>query len=157
MMTLLIMLHQDVSRLQIEKKEAEAAGKSFFEQYKELKKASQANESALLVEVEQDLSAAQMDYKKSQETVAKLEEQVAKLQAELQVQSAEAIKGSTENVEVQQQLAKLQSELDRSKEEVNELHARITSKDDELAKAREAAESLEHDIKSGKSESDEVS
>lgn len=69
-------LLQDVSRLQIEKKEAESAGKAFYEQYKDLQKSSKDNEGALLAEVQQDLSQAHSEFKASQEEAEGLRAQV---------------------------------------------------------------------------------
>lgn len=147
---------KDVSRLQIEKKEAEAAGKSFFEQYKELKKSSQANESALLVEMEQDLSVAQLDCKQSKETAADLEKQVAKLQAELQQQTSVANEDSEASQEQQQVLSTLQSELCTSQDKVNDLQSQLELKENELSDVQKVVDALNKNMNEGQSASEEV-
>ena len=136
---------QDISRLQIEKKEAESAGKSFYEQYKNLQKSSKANESSLLMEIEQDLSIAQSECKKSREEADTLATQVTQLQGELERQSNAA---SEETTGTQQSLTDAQTALASSTADVMQLQTQLQDRDAQLADLHkgqlEAAEVSRH-------------
>jgi hypothetical protein len=54
----LVTRHQDVSRLQIEKKEAESAGKSFYEQFKTATATSAAAKTKAMSESDESTAAA---------------------------------------------------------------------------------------------------
>jgi chromosome segregation ATPase len=142
-----------VSRLQIEKKEAESAGKSFYEQFKDLQKSSKANESALLVEVEQDLSIARSECKRSEEEAEALRARVEQLESDLRTQTGAASESSAGTLA---SLATTQAELASSEKEARELRARLEEREGALRGAREVAEALQQDMQRGQSEAAEV-
>ena len=137
----------------MEKKEAENAGKSFYQQLKELQESSKANESALLVEIEQDLSIARSECKKKQNEADELRTQVSQLESELLKQTQS---NSVESADNQEILEKLQSELSRKDGEVLEIRAQLDTMEGKLKSAEEMSEALKREMLDCQSKSDEV-
>ena len=105
------------------------------------------------MEMEQDLSVAQSDCKRSQGVSADLQEQVEKLQAELQTLGSSADKGSEQT---QAEVAKVQGELASSQEDASRFQAQLEEKEQELKEALAAANALQQGIEKGQCAAEDV-